>query len=77
MHNALMVLLGHINHRQEIADFLPLQRGFFRGFSMAIKKYLGFVKCLFIELLSELDEALAARAQFKAVEQLTQSGWND
>jgi hypothetical protein len=32
-------------------------------------KYFRFLKFLFIELLSELDEALAARAQFKAVEQ--------
>lgn len=44
---------------------------------MAIKKYLGFLKCLFIELRAEINEALAERAQFKAVEQITQSGWND
>jgi hypothetical protein len=37
-------------------------------------KYLLFFKFLIIELLSELDEALAARAQFKAVEQLTKAG---
>jgi len=40
-------------------------------------KYLIFLKCLIAELLSELDEALAARARFKEVEQITQSGWND
>lgn len=40
-------------------------------------KYFLFLKFLIIELLSELDEALAARAQFKAVEQITQTGWND
>ena len=40
-------------------------------------KIIQFLKCLFIELFSELDEALAARAQFKAVGQITQSGWND
>jgi len=63
--------LERINHRQEIADFMPLQRGFFRGFSMAIKKYLVFLKCLFIELRAEINEALAARAQFKAIEKIT------
>ena len=40
-------------------------------------KIIQFLKCLIIELLSEPDEALAARAQFKAVEQVTHSGWND
>jgi hypothetical protein len=50
---------------------MPLQRGFFRGFSMAIKKYLVFLKCLFIELRAEINEALAARAQFKAIEKIT------
>lgn len=40
-------------------------------------KYFLFFKFLIIEPLSELEEALAARAQFKAVEQITQSGWND
>ncbi|HMY38131.1 MAG TPA: hypothetical protein PK011_02295 [Marinagarivorans sp.] len=40
-------------------------------------KYFLFLKFLIIELLSEFDEVLAARAQFKAVEQITQSGWND
>jgi len=44
---------------------------------MAIKKYLGFVKCLLVELLSELDEALAARAQFKSIEKITANSWND
>jgi hypothetical protein len=34
-------------------------------------KYLLFFKFLIIELLSELDEALAARAQFKAIEKIT------
>ena len=40
-------------------------------------KYFLFFKFLIIELLSELDEALAARARFKEVEQVTHSGWND
>lgn len=40
-------------------------------------KIIQFLKCLFIELFSDLDEVLAARAQFKAVEHLAQSGWND
>ena len=75
--NLIKRYLERINHRQEIADFPPLQRGFFRGFYMAIKKYLGFLRCLFIEIRSEVGEALAALAQFKAVEQITQSGWND
>lgn len=37
-------------------------------------KIIQFLKCLIIELLSELDEALAARAQFKAVEQAAHWG---
>jgi hypothetical protein len=40
-------------------------------------KYILFVKFLFIELLSEVDEALAAHARFKEVEQVTGTGWND
>lgn len=40
-------------------------------------KYFLFFKFLIIELLSELEEALAARAQFKTAERITQSGWND
>lgn len=38
---------------------------------MAVKKYLVFLKCLFIELRAEINEALAARAQFKAIEKIT------
>lgn len=34
-------------------------------------KIYTFLKCLIIELLSEVDEALAARARFKEVEQAT------
>jgi hypothetical protein len=45
---------------------------------MAIKKYLGFVKCFLIELLSELSEAVGDREKYRAVEQLdTHSIWND
>jgi len=40
-------------------------------------KYLLFFKFLIIELLSELDEALAARAQFKAIEKITANSRND
>ena len=40
-------------------------------------KYLLFFKFLIIELLSELDEALAARAQFKSIEKITANSWND
>jgi len=44
---------------------------------MAIKKYLGFVWCLLAVLMSEIDEALKARARFKEVEQVTNTGWID
>lgn len=40
-------------------------------------KICTFLKCLLVELLSEVDEALAARARFKEVEQGTNSGWID
>jgi hypothetical protein len=40
-------------------------------------KYFLFLKFLIIELMSELDEAMADRARFKEIEQMTNSGWND
>lgn len=40
-------------------------------------KTIQFLKCLFIELMSEIDEAMADRAKFKEIEQMTGSGWND